>query len=183
MGATNGKFWYSDASIWRYDRSYEWEKTTAQHEDGLQVFLILLQQTVFWKVLTILQTVHFHVRGWEMSKIQREWITLAAVPSQRSRSSLPEISKFLKSQTATKTIFSESIDTPIGHIAHLRSSIKFSFISLIVLVISLRKHLNYKNDQGSLYQSHLKQSSSLIPSNRLNKQEAHGPQCSPQKTV
>ena len=38
----------------------------------------------FMKNLTILNTVNFHVRGWEMSKTQWEWITPAAEPLQRS---------------------------------------------------------------------------------------------------
>ena len=65
-------------------------------------FLILLHQTVF-EHLDYLPIEYFHVRGWEMSNIQRELITPAAAPLQRSYarscSLLPEISKCYISET------------------------------------------------------------------------------------
>ena len=82
-------------------------KTTIENDDGLKntqclFFVNLLHQTVF-EHLDYLPIDNFHVRGWEKSKIQREWITPAAAPLQRSYarscSLLPEISKCYISET------------------------------------------------------------------------------------
>ena len=62
------------------------------------MYFILLQHCTkqFLKFYTILLTVNFHVRGWEMSKTQREWITQAAVPLQRSYGVIAVSQKYKK---------------------------------------------------------------------------------------
>ena len=47
-------------------------------------FLNFIAPNSFWKFKTILHTVAFHTRDWEMSKTQREWFTPAAAPLQWS---------------------------------------------------------------------------------------------------
>ena len=45
---------------------------------------VRLHRTVFTFFKTVLHTVNFHVKGWEMTKTQREGITPIAAPLQRS---------------------------------------------------------------------------------------------------
>ena len=47
-------------------------------------FLNFIAPNSFWKFKTFLLKVNFHVRSWVMSKTQREWMTPAAAPLQRS---------------------------------------------------------------------------------------------------
>ena len=85
-------------------------------------YKFLLHQTVF-EHLDYLSIEYFHVRGWEMSNIQREWITPAAAPLQRSYarscSLLPEISKCYKSETTNLSQLN-------GH--ECRASVKISLV-------------------------------------------------------
>ena len=67
-------------------------------------FLNFIVPNSFWKYQTILHTVNIHVRGWEMSKSQREWITPVSAPLQRSYGVVAvsqEYQNFKKSETVT----------------------------------------------------------------------------------